>query len=345
MCAPCAFAASQCPQFINGGNVTRTFEFSVEFLPSKAKLVDGSMRDIKRDTIVKWEVEFEKIDPQEIQSMENRTVRNAVEKIRENIFWGPEQEVSLLRFDNWKDEYVRIENGEEMVDEIDRQDGWASKQTSFHAKLVDLKSDSKVGNTGVDQDAEEGCDGAARVVCIDWDLVQLEDTTDLAIAPMADTEMANFFGIPVDLVDDQDEEDRGESSLPNDANLDACEDVDGQLMKDVADDVDDAHNDEFPNFDDVGVQNEQDLDVWQNEQTEQNVVQIRTEVDAVDVQTEPTLEVVLQIEAVVVDVVQTKPHLDVVVPTKAVLDGRVKKTKRLSELGVIPVVGSTSDKK
>ena len=62
---------------------------------------------------------------------------------------------------------------------------------------------------------------------------------------MADTEMANFFGIPVDPVDDQDEEERDESSLPNDANIDACEDVDGQLMKDVADDVDDAHDDEL----------------------------------------------------------------------------------------------------
>ena len=65
--------------------------------------------------------------------MEERAVRNVVEKIGEIIFWGPEQEVALLQFDNWKSEYVRIENGEEMVDEIDRQDGWARKQTTFHA--------------------------------------------------------------------------------------------------------------------------------------------------------------------------------------------------------------------
>jgi hypothetical protein len=32
-----------------------------------------------------------------------------------------------------------------MVDEIDRQDGWTSKWTTFHAELVDLKSDSMVG--------------------------------------------------------------------------------------------------------------------------------------------------------------------------------------------------------
>ena len=51
------------PAIDKQGNVARTFKFSVEFLPSKAKLVDGSMRDIERDRIVKWEVEFEEIDP------------------------------------------------------------------------------------------------------------------------------------------------------------------------------------------------------------------------------------------------------------------------------------------
>jgi hypothetical protein len=44
----------------------RTFEITVEFFPSKAKLVDGSMRVIERDTIVKWEVDFAEIDPQDI---------------------------------------------------------------------------------------------------------------------------------------------------------------------------------------------------------------------------------------------------------------------------------------
>lgn len=77
--------------------------------------------------------------------MAEKVVKNMVEKIGESIFWGPEQEVALLRFDNWKGEYVRIEDGEEMVDEIDRQDGWTTKQTVFHAELVDLQSDSKVG--------------------------------------------------------------------------------------------------------------------------------------------------------------------------------------------------------
>ena len=140
-----ASASSQCAPLTNRGDDARTFEFTVEFFPSKAKLGDGSVRDIERDTIVKWEVELAEIDPQELQSMEEKAVRNVVEKIGESIFWGPEQEVALLWFDNWKGEYVRIEDGEEMVDEIDRQNGWTTKRTTFHAELVDLKSDSKVG--------------------------------------------------------------------------------------------------------------------------------------------------------------------------------------------------------
>jgi hypothetical protein len=40
---------------------------------------------------------------------------------------------------------VRIENGEDTVDEIDQQYGWIGKETSFCAELVDMKSDSKVG--------------------------------------------------------------------------------------------------------------------------------------------------------------------------------------------------------
>jgi hypothetical protein len=51
----------------------------------------------------------------------------------------------IVRFENWKGEYVRIETGEEMVDEIDRQDDWTTKEATFCPELVDLKSDSKVG--------------------------------------------------------------------------------------------------------------------------------------------------------------------------------------------------------
>ena len=101
---------------------------------------DGSLRNIESGTLVKWEVEFAEIDPQDIQNMEERAVRDWVEKIGESITWGPDQEVSLLRFDDWNGEYVRIEDGEEIVFEIDRHDGWTSKHARFYAELVDRKS-------------------------------------------------------------------------------------------------------------------------------------------------------------------------------------------------------------
>jgi hypothetical protein len=122
----------------NRGDAARgNFQFTVHFFPSKALPSDGSVRYIKRDTIVRWEVEFGEIDPQKLHTME--------EKLGESVILGPGQEVSLLRFENWKSEYVRIESGEEIVDEIDQQDGWTTKGATFHAELVDMKSDSKVG--------------------------------------------------------------------------------------------------------------------------------------------------------------------------------------------------------
>ncbi|KAE8803961.1 hypothetical protein D1007_20117 [Hordeum vulgare] len=96
-------------------------------------------------------------------------------------------------------------------------------------------------------DAGEGSDGVAKVVYVDWNLVELNDPTDLVIAPMDDTKMAKKFGIPV--ADEDKEEKDGESSMPTDtdATRHRTEDVDGQLMEDVADDVDNAHDDEFVN--------------------------------------------------------------------------------------------------
>ncbi|KAE8770092.1 hypothetical protein D1007_58208 [Hordeum vulgare] len=61
---------------------------------------------------------------------------------------------------------------------------------------------------------------------------------------MDDTDMAKKIGIPVD---DEDKEENGESSMPTDANRDIYEDVDGQLMEDVANDVNDAHDDVLVN--------------------------------------------------------------------------------------------------
>jgi hypothetical protein len=58
------------------------------------------MHPIERETTVLLEINFCDLDPQELQIMEEQAVRNLVEKIRENILWGPEQELSLLRYDD-----------------------------------------------------------------------------------------------------------------------------------------------------------------------------------------------------------------------------------------------------
>ena len=102
------------PPLTNRGDSAPTFAITVEFFPCKAKLGDGSVQDIQRDTFVRWDVDCTDIDPQELQSMEEKAVKNLVERIGESIGWGPDQEVTLLRFDNWKGCYVRIEDGEEI---------------------------------------------------------------------------------------------------------------------------------------------------------------------------------------------------------------------------------------
>ena len=43
-------------------------------------LVDGSMQYIERDMAVKWEVELEHVDPEELERMGEAAVRNLVEK-------------------------------------------------------------------------------------------------------------------------------------------------------------------------------------------------------------------------------------------------------------------------
>ena len=66
---------------------------------------------------------------------------------------------------------------------------------------------------------------------VDWNSVELQDLTDLVIAPLADTEMAKFFGIPLD----EKEKERNEAA--------GSEDVDPELMKEAADDDVDDDND------------------------------------------------------------------------------------------------------
>ena len=43
---------------------------------------------------------------------------------------------------------------------------------------------------------EQGCHDARKVV-VDWNEVELAERTDLVIEPIADTKMAEMFGIPV----------------------------------------------------------------------------------------------------------------------------------------------------
>jgi hypothetical protein len=191
--------------------------------------------------------------------MEERAMRNVVEKLGESVIWDPKQEVSLLQFKNWKGEYMRIESGEEMVDEIDRQDGWTTKEATFRAELVDLKSDSKVGYVAsklasqMSDDAcasrsqvvpihtevtvlAEGADAEADGICVDWNSIELHEGTDLVIALMADTEMAKMFSIPVD---DRDKEKEMDEAAADNGKSHIYEDVDGALMDAAAYDIDD----------------------------------------------------------------------------------------------------------
>ena len=197
-------------------------------------------------------------------------MRAIVQKIGESIPWGPEQEVSLLRYDEWKGVYTRIEDGAALVEEIGRQGGWEKKHVSLVAELVDLKSDSRVGYVPskmamqiaeddwaacrdlapivtevtvlADDGAQEGCDADANVPAVDWNEVELEERTDLVIEPIADTKMARILGIPVP------DEDRDRENARDGGNVAGTSgDVDPDWMNEAADDVDDEHDDEFVN--------------------------------------------------------------------------------------------------
>ncbi|KAE8787652.1 hypothetical protein D1007_38351 [Hordeum vulgare] len=193
------------------------------FFPCKAKLSDGSVQDIYRDTSVRLDVKLADVDHQELESMKEKVVGNLVERIGESIVWGPEQEVSLQRFDNYYGEYVRIEDGESMVAEIDQQEGWACKQVTFYADLIDLQTNSIVGYV------------SSKMAALLEDDVWVSQKNDLVIAPISDIDMAEMFGIQVD---DKDKE-KDDSSLPADGNTrprDANEDEE-ELMRMAADDV------------------------------------------------------------------------------------------------------------
>ncbi|KAE8811736.1 hypothetical protein D1007_11536 [Hordeum vulgare] len=205
---------------------------------------------------MRLDVELADVDLQELESMKEKAVGNLVERIGESIVWGPEQEVSLQRFDNYYGEYVRIEDGESMVAEIDQQEGvgyvpsrmaaqleddvWVSQKNGMLALLTEPTVVDE--DTGIDADGEEGTHGARKIV-VDWNVVEMNEKTDLVIAPISDIDMAKMFGIQVD---DKDKE-KDDSSLHADGNTgprDANEDEE-ELMRMVADDVDDTNDNEL----------------------------------------------------------------------------------------------------
>ncbi|KAE8793488.1 hypothetical protein D1007_31902 [Hordeum vulgare] len=234
-----------------------------------------TVQDIYRDTSVRLDVELADVDPQELESMKEKAVGNLVERIGESIVWGPEQEVSLQRFDNYYGEYVRIEDGESMVVKIDQQEGWACKQVTFYTEIIDLQTNSRVGyvpskmaaqleddvwvsqknmlallteptvvdeDTWIDADGKEGTHGARKII-VDWNVVELNEKIDLVIAPISDIDMAEMFGIQVD---DKDKE-KDDSSLRADGNTsprNANEDEE-ELIRMAADDVYDTNDNEL----------------------------------------------------------------------------------------------------
>jgi hypothetical protein len=172
----------------------------------------------------------------------------------------------LLRYDDWKGEYVRIEDGDEMVKENDQQKGWDSKHAEFCAELIELKGDSRVGYVPSKLAAQmvendwsakrhtqpiltevTGLTGKAvdNAVTVDWNTVDINDQTDLVIAPISDIEMANLFGIPVDEEDKKKESDEADDDSNRQARQDDEENIDSELIKNAAIDVDDTHDDEF----------------------------------------------------------------------------------------------------
>ncbi|KAE8804736.1 hypothetical protein D1007_19299 [Hordeum vulgare] len=192
---------------------------------------------------MRLDVELADVDPQELESMKEKAVGNLVERIGESIVWGPEQEVSLQRFDKYYGEYVRIEDEESMVAEIDQQEGWVGKEVTFYAELIDLQTHYTVGYVPLKMDAQLEDDEWRGVVVVDWNVVELNEKTDLVITPISDIDMAEMFGIQVD---DKDKE-KDESSLPADGNTcprNANEDEE-ELMRKVADDVDDRDDNEL----------------------------------------------------------------------------------------------------
>ncbi|KAE8769812.1 hypothetical protein D1007_58535 [Hordeum vulgare] len=97
-------------------------------------------------------------------------------------------------------------------------------------------------DTGIDVDGEEGTHGARKIV-VDWNVVELNEKTDLVIVLISDIDMVDMFGIQVDEKDKE----KDDSSLSADGNTgprNANED-EKELMRMAADDVDDTNDNEL----------------------------------------------------------------------------------------------------
>ncbi|KAE8779784.1 hypothetical protein D1007_47144 [Hordeum vulgare] len=245
------------------------------FFSAVVELLSRQRQSYCEDTTVRLDVELADVDPRELESMKEKAMGNLVERIGESILWGPEQEVSLQCFDNYYGEYVRVEDGESMVAKIDQQEGWAGKQVTFYAELIDLQTHSRIGyvpskmaahmeddewvsqkkmlallteptvvaeDTRIDADGEEGTHGARKIV-VDWNVVELNEKIDFVITLISDIDMAEMFG---NQVDDEDKE-KDDNSLPADGITgprNANEDEE-ELMREVAYDVDDTDDNEL----------------------------------------------------------------------------------------------------
>jgi hypothetical protein len=84
---------------------------------------------------------------------------------------------------------------------------------------------------------------AEKIVYVDSNTVEIHARTDLVIAPISGIEMTKLFGIPIDEKDEEKEKERGEDTDVDNRHS-SYADIDLELMQNVVDDVDDAHEDE-----------------------------------------------------------------------------------------------------
>ncbi|KAE8800243.1 hypothetical protein D1007_24232 [Hordeum vulgare] len=167
--------------------------------------------------------------------MEEKAVKNLVERIGRVLFG-----VQIKRYHCYVG-YVQSKMASQMADAE-----WVAQKQMLLPMISEL---TIIGEERrADADEEEGHNGAGTVVSIDWNDVDLEERTDLVIAPIADIKMAKLFGIRVD---DRDKE-KDDTSVPAGANQNSNPQDDADILKHMmemgADDVDDADDNELVNL-------------------------------------------------------------------------------------------------